>query len=231
MKRGLSTMWMVLGVAGVAGVAGVSSGQVRSSAKSRPQGLTLSAVETLARKFLAENEVVHATSDDPDLPGTPLASSLKKCQIGPQRALSHKSFAKFFGSKKFFAASSCGNNRYAVISVDRARQVKLVALNPHVRTTAPAWDHDVDDGIVIRSTRDFQEFVAAWIYLKTLVDVPVPAIRVSEERGKGEWANTYYLTGTWDEGPSAKRRPKTFEVTMSSVDKLTYSIASHSLSL
>jgi len=205
-------------VVGIAGVAGVAAGK----------GLTLSTVEALARKFYAENDAVHATEDSPDLPETPLGARLKKCQIAPQRALSHKSFAKFFGSKKFFAAS-CGDHRFAVISVDRARHVKLVALNPYERVVATARDVDIDDGFVISSTRDFREFVAAWIYLKTLIDVPAREIQVTEESGTGERAQSHYLKGTWGAGPSAARQPKTYEVTVVSRDNRTYSIASHSL--
>lgn len=134
--------------------------------------------QRLARNFFAQAEEIHATSDEPDLPETPLLPTLPACLYKKQERISLQTGARFFPGKEFFV-SACSPHSFAVISIDAKQAVKLVALEPHRRLFASTWDQDFDTDIAIASSSDARAFAAAWLKLKHRVDVSPRAIEVT----------------------------------------------------
>lgn len=177
---------------------------------------TADQVPTLTRAFYESLGVIHATSDEPDEPDTPLVASLQPCQIEPARALEHPALARFFPGLRFFV-SSCENGRYAVVSIDERKSVRLVSLEPHERLPATAWDEITGGPVVIASLDDVKLFASAFGILQYLQTVPVADLTVREELGTGSFAGTHYY----------EVRAPSFTVTLGSQDKRNYSVASN----
>ena len=172
-------------------------------------------VPELARAFYETLGVIHATSDAPDAADTPLLRSLQRCQIEPARALEHPGFARLFPDLRFFE-SACEDGSYAVLSIDQRRTVRLVALEPHERLPATAWDDRTEGPVVIASPDDVRLFAAAYGALKFRERVSVADVELRERSGTGSYAGTHYYEAL---APS-------FTVTIASQDKRNYSVAS-----
>jgi hypothetical protein len=170
----------------------------------------------LTRAFYRSLSVIHATDDEPGAADTPLLPDLRPCQIEPARPLEHPGFRKFFPRLRFFV-SSCGDGSYAVVSIDQARRVRLVSLEPHERLYAPAWDDTTDGPVVIVNSDDVKLYASAFLSLHYLQTVPLSRLTVREYSGTGAYAGTHYYE---------VRGPKD-EVTIASQDKRNYSVGTY----
>jgi hypothetical protein len=181
-----------------------------------PARVTPDEVPALARTFYESLAVIHANSDQPDAPETPFLPTLRPCQIAPARALEHAAFSQFFPELQFFA-SSCPNGSFAVVSIDRERKVKLVALEPHERLYAHAWDDATSGPVTIASDDDVKLFASGFGLLKFLEPIAPAAITLREHVGTGSYAGRHYI----DVNTPA------FNLTLGSEDKRSYSVGSH----
>jgi hypothetical protein len=181
-----------------------------------PARVTPNEVPELVRKYYASLGVIRATSDQPSAPDTPLLDRLRPCQIAPARALDHAAFSKFFPELRFFAGS-CADGSYAVVSIDLQRQVRLVSLQPHERLPANAWDETTSGPATIATDDDAKLFVSGFGLLMFLDSVATADITLRHHDGTGSFAGTHYIDA---QTPS-------FNVTLASQDKRSYTIGSH----
>ncbi len=178
---------------------------------------TAEEVPALTRAFYGSLEVIHATSDEPDAEDTPFMDVLQPCQIEPARPLEHPAFARFYPGARFFV-STCADGSFAVVSIDAKRNVHLVALEPHERLYAPAWDEITAGPVTIGSVDDVKLFASAFLAVTYLETVPVAQITVTEKLGTGNWAGTHYYEA---------KTPRGRSVSLSSKDRRIYSVGSH----
>jgi hypothetical protein len=115
-----------------------------------------------------------------------------------------------------FFASTCEDGSYAVVSVDDRRAVKLVALEPHTRLVASAWDTVTQGPVVIAGPDDVRLYGSAFGALVFLQTVSPSELRVRDYPGTDSFAGTHYYE---------VRAPR-FTVTIASDDKRSYSVAS-----
>ncbi|MDH5492115.1 MAG: hypothetical protein OEY14_09180 [Myxococcales bacterium] len=187
-----------------------------------PFPLSVAAAEALARDFYARNEAIHETFDEPDLPSTPLIEELEPCEVAPLRRLSHPHFARFFGSRTFFAADTCPDwepeeqdpQDDVIVSINRARQVRLVALRNGVRTMSPIWD--LIGQVRITGAVDFRAFASTYLYVTTLEVFAPEQIQIIGRAGTGRYATFHYL----------EVYAGHHQLVFSSTDRLDYRLAS-----
>ncbi|MDH5654957.1 MAG: hypothetical protein OEZ34_03555 [Spirochaetia bacterium] len=71
------------------------------------------------------------------------------------RIIHHPGLKKFVKNRKIFAADTCRDGSFNVVSIDAKGEVKLISLKPHLRTEAGIMDPFEED-VKIQNMKEFR---------------------------------------------------------------------------